>query len=61
MVSPPIAVNDVASAGSFSANPERPPVLYSAIGNRMKKMPMVLTRNCTKSVNVIDHMPPSTE
>ncbi len=61
MVSPPIAVNDVASAGSFSASPLMPPVLYSATGSRMKKMPMVLTRNCTKSVKVIDHMPPRTE
>jgi hypothetical protein len=29
----------------FLANPEKPPVLYSAIGSRMKKIPMVLTRN----------------
>ena len=61
MVWPPIAVNDVASAGSLSASPLNPPVLYSAIGSRMKKMPMVLIRNCTKSVSVIDHIPPSTE
>ena len=59
---PPMAVSEnVASAGSFSASPEKPPVLYSAIGSRMKKMPMVLMTNCTKSVSVIDHMPPSTE
>ena len=61
MVSPPIAVNDVASAGSLSASPLMPPVLYSATGSRMKKMPMVLITNWTKSVSVIDHMPPSTE
>ena len=56
-----IAVSEVASAGNFSARPDIPPVLYSASGNRMKKMPMVLTMNCTKSVSVIDHMPPSVE
>ena len=33
----------------------------TAIGSRMKKMPMVLMMNCTKSVSVIDHMPPSVE
>ena len=56
-----MAVSEVASAGSLSASPLTPPVLYSAIGSRMKKMPMVLMMNYTKSVSVIDHMPPSTE
>jgi hypothetical protein len=30
-------------------------------GNRRKKMPTVMTRNCRKSVRVMDHMPPATE
>ena len=61
MVPPPIVVSEVASAGSLSARPLNPPALTTAMGSRMKKMPTVLMMNCTKSVRVIDHMPPSVE
>jgi hypothetical protein len=61
MVPPPMWVSENASAGRLALSPEKPPALINTAGSRMKKMPTVLMMNWTKSVSVIDHMPPSTE
>ncbi len=48
----------VGSCAFISANP---PALTTAIGSRSRSTPIVLTTNCTMSVSVMDHMPPSVE
>lgn len=49
------------SVGSFAFISLKPPALITAMGSRSSSTPMVLTTNCTMSVSVIDHMPPSVE
>ena len=58
---PPIAVSENASTGSAACRPAQPPARLSTIGSKRKKIPTVLITNWTKSVSVIDHMPPSVE
>lgn len=47
--------------GSASRIPSKPPALITAIGSSRSSTPMVFTTNCTMSVMVMDHMPPSVE
>lgn len=61
IVSQPVASGLNISPGSSAVSVPRPPAFVSTIGSRMRKMPMVWMMNCTKSVRVIDHMPPSIE
>jgi hypothetical protein len=51
----------VCSAGSPENSSPRPPDFESTTGSMMRKMPIVWMKNWTKSVSVIDHMPPSIE
>ncbi len=52
---------EVCDSGSEANSSEMPPDFESTSGSMMRKMPIVWMKNCTKSVRVIDHMPPSIE
>lgn len=49
------------SVGSLAFISLKPPALMTAIGSSRSSTPMVFTTNCTMSVRVMDHMPPSVE
>lgn len=49
------------SVGSLAFISLNPPALTTAMGSRSSSTPTVFTTNCTMSVRVIDHMPPSVE
>ena len=52
---------EVSDSGREANSSPTPPDFVSTIGSMMRKMPTVWMMNCTKSVSVIDHMPPSIE
>lgn len=47
--------------GSLAFISLKPPALTTAMGSRSSSTPIVFTTNCTMSVRVMDHMPPSVE
>ncbi len=47
--------------GSLAFISLNPPALITAMGSRQQQHATVFTTNCTMSVRVIDHMPPSVE
>ena len=61
IVDPPIATGSNASGPSVAPISENPPACTMTMGRRIRKMPIVWMTNCTKSVSVIDHIPPSIE
>lgn len=61
IVSPPMPSGAKYSVGSWAFISAKPPALITAMGSSRISTPIVLTTNCTMSVRVIDHMPPSAE
>ncbi len=61
MVSPPMPSGSKYEVGSWSFISPKPPALTTAMGSSRSSTPMVFTTNCTMSVRVMDHMPPSVE
>ncbi len=61
IVSPPIEVNEKYPLGSLSFISAKPPARITAIGSSSTSTPTLFTTNCTMSVRVMDHIPPSAE
>lgn len=61
MVSQPMYVTSKLDAGSRATSWSQPPTRYRQMGSRISIRPAVLITNCTMSVSVSDHMPPTAE
>ena len=61
IVSQPMLVKLKFDAGNLLTSSSQPPTRYRQMGSKTNIRPTVLITNCTMSVSVSDHMPPTVE